>query len=241
MFIVHVSSSEMCVPRNLKLDTLHHLLVDIQWCMYILFPPEIVFCFFDVQGQIVLRAPPHQPLYLLSLGRLSPLVINPNTVISSTNLIRVLVLYDGIQSCVYREKRNGLNTHPCGTPVLIVKVEELCGPILTDCGRSVKKSLIHRQMLYWMPRSDILENNLLGKIVLIAELKSKNNSRAYVPWCSKWHCTVWRVMEIASSVDLLVLYAYWWGSKVGGRVVLMWCRTSLSRHFMITGVNTIGL
>ncbi len=65
-----MSSSEMCVPRNLKLDTLHHLLVDIQWCMYILFPPEIVFCFFDVQGQIVLRAPPHQPLYLLSLGRL---------------------------------------------------------------------------------------------------------------------------------------------------------------------------
>ncbi len=42
---------------------------------------------------------------------------------------------------------------------------------------------------------------------------------------------------MASSVDLLVLYAYWWGSGVDGRAALMCCRTSLSRHFMITGVN----
>ncbi len=47
-------------------------------------------------------------------------------------------------------------------------------------------------------------------------------------------------MEIASSVDLFALYAYWGGSMAGGRAVLMWCRTSLSRHFMITGVNAIA-
>ncbi len=41
--------------------------------MHILFPPEInndFFCFLDVKGQIVLRAPLHQLLYLLSIGRL---------------------------------------------------------------------------------------------------------------------------------------------------------------------------
>ncbi len=53
MFIVHVSSSEMCVPRNLKLEINNDL-----------------FCFLDVKDQIVLRAPPHQLLYLLSIGRL---------------------------------------------------------------------------------------------------------------------------------------------------------------------------
>ncbi len=63
----------MCAQIFKTEHSLHHLLVDIQWCMYILFPPEVnnkLFCFLDVQGQIVLRAPPHQPLYLLSGGRL---------------------------------------------------------------------------------------------------------------------------------------------------------------------------
>ena len=38
---------------------------------------------------------------------------------------------------------------------------------------------------------------------------------------SKWERAVWRAIEIASSVDLLMQYANWTGSRVSGIMVLI--------------------
>lgn len=46
---------------------------------------------------------------------------------------------------------------------------------------------------------------------------------------------------MASSVDLFALYANWYGSRVGGRLVLNCCITNLSKHPMIVGVSATGL
>lgn len=151
MFIVHVSSSEMCVLRYLKLNTISTIcsLLYNGVCTSCFLLKSIISYFVFLMCRARLFSVHHPiSLFISSLeADSSPLVINPTTVVLSANLIMVLVLYNGIQSFVYTEQRNGLSTHPCGAPVLIVKVEEVCKPILTDCGRSVKKSLIHRQML----------------------------------------------------------------------------------------------
>lgn len=41
---------------------------------------------------------------------------------------------------------------------------------------------------------------------------------------------------MASSVDLLALYANWSRSSADGRQDMMWQQTSFSKHFSITGV-----
>ncbi len=43
--------------------------------------------------------------------------------------------------------------------------------------------------------------------------------------------------EIASSVERFGRYANWSGSSVLGRLVLMLCVTSLSKHFIMIGVT----
>ena len=47
-------------------------------------------------------------------------------------------------------------------------------------------------------------------------------------------------MAIASSVDLLVRYANWCVSRVGGRQALMCLKTSFSKHLVMTGVSAMG-
>ena len=44
-----------------------------------------------------------------------------------------------MQSLVKRMYRNGLNTHPCGTPVLMVSIGDVVEPTLTACSLSVRK------------------------------------------------------------------------------------------------------
>ncbi len=46
----------------------------------------------------------------------------------------------GMQSRVKREKRIGLSTQPCGTPVFKVRMEESWLLILIDCGLLLRKS-----------------------------------------------------------------------------------------------------
>lgn len=48
-----------------------------------------------------------------------------------------------------------------------------------------------------------------------------------------WVNVVRRTVTMASSVDLLALQGKWCGSNMGGS-----CRTSLSKHFKMTGVMT---
>ncbi len=48
------------------------------------------------------------------------------------------------------------------------------------------------------------------------------------------------VEEIASSIEQLGRYANWSGSSVLGRLVLMLCMTSLSKHFIMIGVSAMG-
>ena len=51
---------------------------------------------------------------------------------------------------------------------------------------------------------------------------------------------MWRAIDIAASVDLLVRYANWSGSRVSGMMELMCAITSLSNHFMITDGRDTG-
>ncbi len=44
----------------------------------------------------------------------------------------------------------------------------------------------------------------------------------------------------ASSVERFGRYANWSGSSVLGRLVLMFCVTGLSKHFIMIGVSAIG-
>ncbi len=46
--------------------------------------------------------------------------------------------------------------------------------------------------------------------------------------------------EIASSVERFGLYANWSGSSVLGRLVLIFCMTNLSKHFIMIGVSAMG-
>ncbi len=46
--------------------------------------------------------------------------------------------------------------------------------------------------------------------------------------------------EIASSVERFGRYANWNGLSVLGRLVLMLCMTSLSKHFIMIGVSAMG-
>ncbi len=46
--------------------------------------------------------------------------------------------------------------------------------------------------------------------------------------------------EIASSVERFGRYANWSGSSVLGMLVLMFCMTSLSKHFIMIGVSAMG-
>ncbi len=46
--------------------------------------------------------------------------------------------------------------------------------------------------------------------------------------------------EIASFIEWFGRYANWNGSSVLGRLVLMLCITSLSKHFVMIGVSAMG-
>ncbi len=46
--------------------------------------------------------------------------------------------------------------------------------------------------------------------------------------------------EIASSVERFGRYANWSGSSVLGRLVLIFCMTNLSKHFIMIGVSAMG-
>ena len=57
--------------------------------------------------------------------------------VSSANLTIMLLSYRGLQSYVYSEYNKGLNTQPCGAPVLITSGDETRFPILTVCDLSL--------------------------------------------------------------------------------------------------------
>ncbi len=67
--------------------------------------------------------------------------------------------------------------------------------------------------------------------MLNAELKSMNSILTYESLFSRWVRARWRVEEIASSVERFGRYANWSGSSVLGRLVLMLCMTSRSKHY----------
>ena len=69
-----------------------------------------------------------------------------------------------VQSCVKREDRRGLSTHPWGVPVLRISVADVFLPTLTTWGRPVRKSRILRLVM-----------SFEGTMVLDAELLSMNS------------------------------------------------------------------
>lgn len=56
----------------------------------------------------------------------------------------------------------GLNTHPCGAPILSVRLGEKWGPNLTVWRWLARKSLIQWQLDGKSPKSVSLVNNLPG-------------------------------------------------------------------------------
>lgn len=68
--------------------------------------------------------------------------IRPITVVSSANLIKMLVSWTGLQSCVKRECKRGLSRQPCGAPVLSIITVEKCLPMRTDCSLQMRNSKI---------------------------------------------------------------------------------------------------
>ncbi len=46
--------------------------------------------------------------------------------------------------------------------------------------------------------------------------------------------------EIASSVERFGRYANWSGSRVLGRLFLIFCMTNLSKNFIMIGVSAMG-
>ncbi len=76
--------------------------------------------------------------------------------------------------------------------------------------------------------------------MLNTELKSMNSILTYESLFSRWVRARWRVEEIASFVEWFGRYANWNGSSVLGRLVLMLCITSLSKHFVMIGVSAMG-
>ena len=90
--------------------------------------------------------------------------------VSSANLMMVLVGWVGVQSWVYKEYSSGLSTQPCGEPVLRVMVEERWGPSFTVCGRFERKSFIQVQMEGERPSAVHLLTSMSGMIVLKAAL-----------------------------------------------------------------------
>lgn len=124
------------------------------------------------------------------------------------------------QSWVKRVYSNGLSTHPCGTPVFRGSVVEKRLFNLTIWGLLIRKSNIQLQMDMLMPSLCNFMIRSDGLTVLKAELKSMNNILAYEFLLSRWVRAEWRTVDMASSVDLLARYAYWWGSSAGGRLGL---------------------
>ncbi len=45
---------------------------------------------------------------------------------------------------------------------------------------------------------------------------------------------------MAPSVERFGRYANWSGSRVLGRLDLIWCMTNLSKHFIMIGVSAMG-
>lgn len=83
----------------------------------------------------------------------------------------------------------------CGDLVLRVRVGQMWGPNLTVCGQSMRKSLIQRQSWLLRLRASIF--------VTVPAGDDGVEGRAVV---NKKH--QWRAAFMASSVDLLALYAY---------------------------------
>ena len=78
------------------------------------------------------------------------------------------------------EYSRGLNTQPCGAPVLSVRLEEVMLPSRTACGLPVRKFSIQLHMERLMFRSCSFMMSLDGTMVLKAELMSIKSIRTYV-------------------------------------------------------------
>lgn len=81
-------------------------------------------------------------------------------------------------------------------------VEYVEVPILMYWGLFVRKSMIHRHRGVPSCRVCSLLRSQIGLMELNAELNSTNSILMYVLGFSRWVREVWRVMEIALSVDL---------------------------------------
>src|SRR4029434_9760427 len=99
----------------------------------------------------------------------------------------------------------GLNTQPCGAPVLSVRLVEVMLPSRTACGLSVRKFSIQLHMEGLMFRSCSCMMSLDGTMVLKAELKSMKSIRTYVLFWSRWERAVFKAKAMTSSVDLFGL------------------------------------
>ena len=174
VFTVHVRSSEMCVPRNLKLTTFSPLMFSGEWTScFFLKPLMSYFVFF---GCLVWDC----SLCITLLASVPPLCRQTHCLChhsSSTNLTMVLVMCnENAVMCIKRVEEQAQHT-------------ALLGPCAECQSRGEMRAhpdwlwsicqIIQRQKLCGTPRSDILENSLRDRMGLNAELWSMNSSSAY--------------------------------------------------------------
>ncbi len=115
--------------------SLHSRTIDGQRSMLSVHSPEVnnnLLHLLHIQREIVVTAPPRQAAHLTPPQSL--LLMRPTTIVSSTNLMKRLELFDGVQSWVSRVKRRGLSTHPWGAPVFSVMVLDVLLPTRTAWG-----------------------------------------------------------------------------------------------------------
>ncbi len=164
--------------------------------------------------------------------------MRPTTVVLSTNLMKRLELFDGVQSWVSRVKRRGLSTHPWGAPVFSVMVLDVLLPdpyCLRSPGQKVQQPVAQRriepQLVQFM--NELLRDDCVECWTEVYEQQS--DMRVVLSRCVR---AGWRAVAMASSVEQLDLYANWKGFR--GRADLMCCMTSRSKHFMRIGVSATG-
>ena len=173
----HVSLLVMWTPRNLKLNLLHCSPVDenrgVLGPLFSVVHKHLL-CLAQVQGEVIVLAPPSQVSDLLPIGGLvivgDQACCEAPTDVSSAKLMMVLESSLAMQSWVNREYRRGLSTHPWGAPVLRISMADISLPTLTTWWRPVRKYRIQFQRKVFSPRILSLVMSFECTMVLNAEL-----------------------------------------------------------------------
>ena len=111
--------------------------------------------------------------------------------------------------------------HLFKSAALSTNIGEVRLPIRTLWGLLVRKSNIQLQSVVLKPRLLSFSVSYMSEMILNAELKTTNSILMSLFLFSRCVKTEWKAVGTASSVDLLVLKAYWRGSMIIIRIKII--------------------